>query len=91
MVSFVFRLFTDQRINREKRLREVNPDVWQALNLLRIRNLNYDMLLRALQIAADEGDGGIRAFCEDYGLDQVDPVRRIDVVRHALKAVEAGP
>jgi hypothetical protein len=91
MAKFLRRIFGEHRIDRNKRLHDVAPDVHAALGLLRIRNLNYDMLLRALRIAAAEGDGGIKEFCEDYGLEQIDPVRRIDVVRYALKAVEAGP
>lgn len=63
------------------------PEVAKALQVIRTSMMNQLILVRALEVGAsdDESGGLIEAFCEDYGLDQVDPVRKIDVLRYALK------
>lgn len=71
---------------------EIDSTISEALwHLKRIAADNH-VMQRALYIASMEGDATdqIKAFCEDYSIDQVDEVRRIDVMRHALKLVARG-
>lgn len=94
MPTILERLTTNFTVFRGKRTREdrdraVPPDAMRALLALRTMSQNYDTLRRAIfvAIAAEETlEGEIRAFCEDFGVDQIDAVKRIDVLRWALKA-----
>jgi hypothetical protein len=42
-------------------------------------------LRNAAAAVLSENEGHMRAFCEDYGMDQVDPVTKLDVLRYAMK------
>lgn len=71
----------------------IATDAARALSLLRTLAYRYDILLAATKAAACEREDDQRLinFAEDYGLDQIDPIRRIDVLRHALSLIEEGP
>ena len=62
--------------------------VAEALQLLRIRMLNYEVLRAAVSAVLSGEEGAIKAYCEDYGLDQLDPVKLNDVLRHAMKIID---
>lgn len=77
--------FTLFRTKAKIRMAGLPTDVDVALQLLRKRNLNYQMLVAAIQACLREDEGGLLAFCEDYGVDPLDPIKRGDVLRHALE------
>jgi hypothetical protein len=85
---------TTLNIFRRKRHKEAptDPGLEAALINIRIRMQDFAMLMRAAQVAAADDDNGtgILEFAEDYGMDQIDPIRRIDVLRYALKRIEEG-
>jgi hypothetical protein len=62
--------------------------VAEALQLLRIRMLNYEVLRAAVNAVLSGEEAAIKAYCEDYGLDQLDPVKLNDVLRHAMKIID---
>lgn len=68
----------------------VEPEAAVALGVIRANLRNYGILLAAVKAASCETDDDrlLANFAEDYGLDQIDPIRRIDVLRHALTLVE---
>jgi len=68
---------------------DIGAEAARALAVIRLRLRNYGVLLAAVKAATGdrEDDARLAAFAEDYGLDQIDPIRRIDVLRHALKIV----
>jgi hypothetical protein len=67
------------------REKTVPESVSQAISLLKQRALDYEMLRTAVAAVLSEDEGHMRAFCEDYGMDQVDPVTKLDVLRYAMK------
>lgn len=71
---------------------EIDSTIAQALMHLRHMSEDNHQMRRALHIACAEGDAEdlICAYCEDYCLDPIDEVRRIDVLKHALKRVNRG-
>jgi hypothetical protein len=82
----MFKIFT-RRVSRA----ELAPDVLQALSMLRTQLLGQQQLRLAVSVAlAEEAnfEDAARAYCEDYGLDQVDPIKRADILKHALTAAE---
>jgi hypothetical protein len=81
-MSFRFRFVSPKPGIREK---TVPASVTQALNLLRQRVLDYECLRAAVRAVLSEDEGAMRVFCEDFGMDQVDPVTKLDVLRYALK------
>lgn len=76
-----------RRLKRSKDGPELPLDAAVAVVLIKKRLQDYHVLLSAIQAVLAEDRCGIEAFCEDYGLDQVDKVKRADVLRHALKYV----
>jgi hypothetical protein len=63
-------------------------DVEQAFSAVRKRLQHFDMLMDAIRAAIDKDGQAASNFAEDYGMeDQLDPVRRVDVLRHALQIV----
>jgi predicted DNA-binding protein (UPF0278 family) len=68
----------------------VDQEVEGALRNIRQSMRDFAMLKRAAEVAADESDTGtgILEFAEDYGIDQVDPIKKIDVLRYALKRIK---
>lgn len=69
---------------------EVGSEAAAALGVIRARLHNYGILLAAVKAASCETDNDrlLANFAQDYSMDQVDPIRRIDVLRHALALVE---
>lgn len=76
-----------RRLKRSKDGPELPLDAGAAVVLIKKRLQDYHALLSAIQAVLAEDRSGIKAFCEDYGLDPIDKVKRADVLRHALKYV----
>lgn len=64
------------------------PSVHHALATLKRRMLDYETLRTAVRAVLADDEGAMRAFCEDYGLDQIDPVTKMDVLRFAIRLTE---
>jgi len=79
--------FLRRRYKLDRKALDVTPDVRQAMDCLRAYNTNYQILLAAVKCAVEGDVGALRAFCEDFGLDQVDPITKADVLAHALQLV----
>lgn len=76
-----------RRLKRSKDGPQLPIEAGAALVLIKKRVQDYHALVSAIRAVLAEDRSGIEAFCEDYGLDQVDKVKRADVLRHALKYV----
>lgn len=80
-----FEVFMGRRTIQD-RDRAIPQEAAKGLAALATLARNYDTLRRAIFVALSEGDTGIQEFCEDFGVDQVDPVKKSDILRWALKA-----
>jgi hypothetical protein len=81
-MSFRFRFVWPKPGIREQ---TVPPSVLAALALLKQQVLDYQLLRCAVSAVLADDEGAMRVFCEDFGMDQVDPVTKLDVLRYALK------
>lgn len=79
--------FTLFRRKKDCSLVLLDKRVADSLSILRNLAYHNGLLEKAIAAAISEDDGLMEAYCEDYGIDQVDPIKRIDVLKHALKLV----